>query len=158
MGQNYILALAAGIGFAAGLRSMTAPAAVSWAAHLGRLKLSGTALGFMSDAAAAGIWSLLAAAEFVVDLLPQAPNRTEPASLAVRILTGGLTGACRCASEGRPAVAGAVLGAVGAVVGAFAGFHGRTRLARRFEGKGTAIAIAEDFVAVGLACAIVFLG
>jgi uncharacterized membrane protein len=35
MNQNGVLALALGIGFVAGLRSLTAPAAVSWAAHLG---------------------------------------------------------------------------------------------------------------------------
>jgi uncharacterized membrane protein len=41
----YLLALL--IGVVAGLRTMTAPAAVSWAAHLGGLPLQGTPLAFM---------------------------------------------------------------------------------------------------------------
>ncbi len=39
MNADYIFVFAAGIGFVAGLRSLTAPAAVSWAAHLGFLPL-----------------------------------------------------------------------------------------------------------------------
>ncbi len=35
------------IGVVAGLRAMTAPAAVSWAAALGLLKLQGTPLAFL---------------------------------------------------------------------------------------------------------------
>ena len=55
------------------------------------------------------------------------------------------------------AVAGAVLGAMGGVIGAFAGFEARTRLVSGLKVKGAVIAIAEDIVAIGLACAIVFL-
>ena len=156
MNADYWLAPALGIGFAAGLRSMTAPAAVSWAAHMGRLSLRGTALGFMGTAAAVGIFSVLALAEYVVDLLPQAPNRTEPASLVVRIVTGGLSGACLCASAGHSAVVGAMLGAIGGVVGAFAGFEARTRLVKGLKVPGAVIAIPEDVVAIGLAYLIVF--
>lgn len=44
----YLLALL--IGFIAGLRAMTAPAMVSWAAHFGWLDLSGTSLAFLGNA------------------------------------------------------------------------------------------------------------
>jgi uncharacterized membrane protein len=160
MGANeyYVFALAAGIGFVAGLRSMTAPAAVSWGAYLGRLPLRGSALGFMGAAAAVGIFSLLAVAEFVVDLLPQAPNRTEPASLLVRFVTGGLTGACLCVPTGHSLLAGAALGGAGGVIGAFAGLHARLELVKGSKKPGAMIGIAEDLVAIGLACAIVFRG
>ena len=42
--------LALVVGIVAGMRAMTAPAAVSWAARLGRLNLSGTRLAFLGHA------------------------------------------------------------------------------------------------------------
>ena len=158
MNGNYTFALAMGTGFVAGLRSMTAPAAVSWGAHLGRLSLRDSVLESMGSAAAVAIFSVLAAAEFVVDLLPQAPNRTEPASLLVRILAGWLTGACVCVSAGHSTVAGGVLGAIGGVIGAFAGFLARTRLVSGLKVPGAVIAIPEDLVAIGLGYLLVFWG
>jgi uncharacterized membrane protein len=44
------------IGVIAGLRTMTAPAAVSWAAQSGRLALGGTWLAFMGYAWTPGFW------------------------------------------------------------------------------------------------------
>ena len=41
MNSGFALFLAFGIGVVAGLRSMTAPAIVAWAAHLGWISLSG---------------------------------------------------------------------------------------------------------------------
>lgn len=158
MSGNYVLLLAAGIGFVAGLRSMTAPAAVSWAAHLGMLNLRGSPLKFMGTAAATGIFSLLAAAEFVTDLLPQTPNRTAPGPLITRVVMGALTGACLCISAGRSAAAGAVLGGIGGVIGAFAGFHARMGLVKGLNAPGAMIGIAEDLVAIGMAYAIAFRG
>ena len=54
----YLLAFL--IGIVAGLRSMTAPAAVSWASYLGRLHLGGTWLAFLSYRWTPWILSLLA--------------------------------------------------------------------------------------------------
>jgi uncharacterized membrane protein len=46
--MSYIFALALGVGVAAaGLRSLTPPAVVAWAAHLGWLNLNNSALAFM---------------------------------------------------------------------------------------------------------------
>jgi len=154
---NDALLLALGIGFVAGLRSMTAPAVVSWGAHLGRLGLRGSALGFVGTAEFAVLATVMAAVEFVVDLLPQAPNRTEPASLVVRMITGGLCGACLSVAGGHSAMAGATLGAMGGVLGAFVGFEARTRLVKALKVPGAMVAIPEDLVAIGLAYAIVFL-
>ena len=56
------LTLALLIGIVAGLRAMTAPAAVSWAAHLGWLELSGTWLAFLGFAWTPWIVTALAAA------------------------------------------------------------------------------------------------
>jgi uncharacterized membrane protein len=61
------------IGIIAGLRSLTAPALVSWAAHLGWLDLSGSRLSFLGSWVATLILSLLALGELVVSPIFPAP-------------------------------------------------------------------------------------
>jgi uncharacterized membrane protein len=56
----YLLALA--IGIVAGLRAMTAPAAMSWAAHQGALRLGGTWLAFLGNVWTSWILTVLAPA------------------------------------------------------------------------------------------------
>ncbi len=158
MTSNYVLALAFGIGIVAGLRSLTAPAVVSWAAYLGWLNLQGSPLAFMGSIAAVAIFSLLALVEYVADLMPKTPNRTTPVPLIARILMGSLSGACLCASAGQSLLAGAVLGGIGGVIGAFAGYQARTRLVNGLKVKDIFIAIPEDLVAIGLGYFLVSLG
>ena len=155
MSAGYALGLAVGIGIVAGLRTFTAPAAVGWGAHLGRLGLRGSKLGMLGGAWAVGILTLLAGAEYVVDLLPQAPNRTSPGPLVARILSGGVCGGCVCLSGGHTALAGALAGAVGAVMGAFGGYQARKGLVNGLKVPDAVIAIPEDLVAIGLAALIV---
>jgi uncharacterized membrane protein len=147
---------ALGIGIVAGLRSLTAPAAVSWAACLGWLDLYGTPLAFMGSTAAVVIWSLLAVAEYVVDKLPRTPSRTRRGSLIARMLMGSLAGACLMVSARQLWLAGAVLGGLGAVIGTFGGYEIRKRLVSGLKVKDVVIAIAEDLVAIGLACLLLF--
>jgi uncharacterized membrane protein len=146
-----VLILAAGIGIVAGLRSLTAPAAVSWAAHLGWLSLRGSPFWFMGSTAAVAILSILAVIEHVADKLPRTPNRTRVGSLIERMLMGGLAGACLSVSARQPILAGAVLGGIGAVIGAFAGYEIRRRLVSALKVKDIVVAIPEDLVAIGLA-------
>ena len=155
METDLVLVLAAGIGFVAGLRSLTAPAAVSWAANLGWLDLQGTPLAFMGSTAAAVIFSLLALAEYVADMLPQTPSRTTAGPLTARIVMGALSGASLCAAAGRSLPLGAALGGVGGLVGAFAGYEARARLVRALGVRDRVIALSEDLVAIGLAWLIV---
>ena len=68
----YILAFL--IGIVAGLRNMTAPAAVSWAAYLGLLPLKTTPLAFFGAQIAPFLFTFLAIAEMIADLLPQTPS------------------------------------------------------------------------------------
>lgn len=157
MNLIYALVVAFGIGIVAGLRSLTAPAAVSWAAYLGWLNLQGTPLAFMGSSAAVAIFSLLALGEYVADLLPNTPKRTAPLPLVARILMGGLSGACLCASADQSLVAGALVGGIGSVIGAFAGYQVRTGLVRHLKVKDIFIAIPEDLVAIGLAYLLVSL-
>jgi uncharacterized membrane protein len=142
------LLLAFVIGILAGLRSLTAPAVVAWAGHFGWLRLD-PPLSFIGSAPSAVIFTLLAAAELVVDKLPQTPSRTAPLGLGARIGTGGLSGACVAAAGGQDAVVGAVLGAAGGVAGAFAGYQARTRLVEALGTRDWMVAVVEDLVAIG---------
>jgi uncharacterized membrane protein len=151
MHSDLIFALAVGIGMVAGLRSLTAPAAVSWAAWLGWLNLHGSSLAFMGSGVVVVIFSLLAIAEYVADLLPSIPRRTTPGPLVARIVMGGLCGACLCAGAGRSVALGAVLGGLGGLIGTFAGYHARRYLVQALRVKDRGIAVSEDLVAIVLA-------
>ncbi len=144
-----------GIGFVAGLRSFTAPAAVSWAAYLGWIDLQGSALGFMGSTAAVVILSVMALAEYVADKLPRTPNRTKPGPLIARVLMGALTGAALGIAASHSWVAGAALGGTGALIGAFAGYYIRKRLVSALRVRDIMVAVPEDLVAIGLAYAMV---
>ena len=150
--MSFIFVLALGVGFAAGLRSLTPPAVVAWAAHLGWLNLSDSPLAFMGSIITAFIFSLLALLELFLDLQPNTPKRTAPFPLGARILMGGLCGACLYAASNQPLVIGAILGAVGGVIGAFAGYEIRRRLVAALHFKDIFVALLEDLVAIGLAC------
>ena len=107
----YVLALL--IGVVAGLRVMTAPAVVSWAAYLGRMHLEGTWLAFLGYAWTPYILSALALAELVTDQLPKTPSRKVPMQFGARIITGGLCGTALGASGGT-LIGGLVAGVIGA--------------------------------------------
>jgi len=149
--MNYVMALAFGIGVVAGLRTLTAPAAVAWAAHLGWIHLHDSPFAFMTSTWAVLLFSALAIFELVGDLLPTTPSRTAPAPLAARIISGGFCGACLCVSANQSLFMGAALGAIGAVASAFAGYRLRKRLVTGLKVKDILIAIPEDVIALGLA-------
>ena len=136
------------IGLFAGLRSLTPPAAVAWAVHLGWLNLT-RPLSLAGSLPAVIILSLLAIVEIVVDKLPNTPNRTAPPGLIGRIVTGGFTGACVSLGGGRSAFAGAGLGVIGGIVGCFGGYQIRARLVKSLRHPDFSIALIEDLVAIG---------
>jgi uncharacterized membrane protein len=148
MTSGIVLLLAFAIGIVTGLRSMTAPAAVAWAARLGWLHLQGTPLSFMGSTAAVAIFTLLALGELVADQLPSTPARTAPLGLGARIVCGALTGAAVAVAGGQSLALGALLGAAGGVLGAFAGYQARTRLVKLLNVRDLVVALAEDSVAI----------
>ena len=150
-----ILVLALLIGVVAGLRAMTAPAAVAWAAHLGWLPLAGTPLAFLGHPAAPWVLGALALVELVTDQLPQTPSRKVPVQFGTRVLMGALCGAALAAPSGQLAL-GAVAGALGAVLGTLGGAAARAKLAQAL-GRDLPAALIEDVVAIGGALAIVAL-
>jgi uncharacterized membrane protein len=147
---NSVFLLAIGIGIVAGLRSLTAPAVIAWAAHLGWLNLHGSPLGFMGSMIAVAIFSLLAIGELVADKLPMTPNRTTPAPLLARLITGALCGACVWAAAGKSLIAGALLGGTAGMIGAFAGYEVRRRLVNNLHIHDVVVAVCEDLFAIGL--------
>jgi uncharacterized membrane protein len=146
----YLLALL--IGVVAGLRAFTAPAAASWAAHLGWLRLDDTWLAFLGYAWTPWILTLLALVELVTDQLPSTPSRTVPVQFQVRVVMGAVGGAALASA--RWLLPGALAGIVGAVIGTLAGRTIRARLAAAF-GHDPPAALVEDAVAIIAAVLIV---
>ena len=142
------LALALVLGFVAGLRTMTAPAAASWAARSGLLAVSGTGLAFMGFRFTPIVFTLLALAELVNDKLPKTPSRKTPPQFIGRLLSGALVGATVGAAA-EMLVVGIILGIVGAVAGTYGGAAVRSGLAKQF-GKDMPAALIEDFLAIAL--------
>lgn len=155
MNPGLALVLVFAIGLVAGLRSMTAPAAVAWAAHAGWIHLAGSPLAFMGSFSAVAIFTLAALGEFVADLLPMTPARTSAFPLTARVAVGLLTGACLAVAGDASIWLGALVGMLGAIAGAFGGYQARVGLVRALRVSDIAIAIPEDLVAVGLGLLVV---
>ena len=144
-----LIVVALCLGVVSGLRALTSPAVVSWAARMGVLALTGTYLAFLGYSATPWILTALAIAELVNDKLPNTPSRKAPPQVAVRALSGALVGA----SIG--VVAHALLlcltvGILGALLGTYGGAAVRGRMAKAF-GRDLPAAMVEDAVAILLA-------
>jgi len=143
------------IGIIAGLRTMTAPAAVAVGARYGLIAVAGTPLAFMGYSWTAWILCILAVGELITDQLPTTPSRKVPVQFTARVLTGALAGATLAAPQGSP-VTGLIAGIVGAVIGTLGGAAFRARLAAAF-GRDRPAALVEDVVAIGAAALIVIV-
>jgi uncharacterized membrane protein len=116
----YVLAFL--IGVVAGLRSMTAPAVVSWAARLGWLHVEDTGLAFLGFTITPYILSVLAIGELIADKLPKTPSRKAPGPFAGRILTGALCGAALGVTS-QALIGGLLAGVLGGVAGTLGGYE-----------------------------------
>jgi uncharacterized membrane protein len=128
------LAVAACLGLAAGMRTMTPAATVLLARH---------------HMVAGLVVSLLAACEWVIDLLPTTPARTKPGPLIVRVASGAFAGWLAGGGSETTRIVCAIVGACAAVVGTFAGYRARIWGIDRYGALPAAL--AEDLVAIGLA-------
>jgi uncharacterized membrane protein len=129
------LVAALGIGFVAGLRTMTAPAAVALIRHEGLLS---------------PLLVAAALAEIAIDKWPKMPSRLLSPFIFVRLASGA---ACGLFLVG--GIAAAVLGVVGALAGAHAGAWWRASMAKTGKIPDWPIALLEDAVAVALAYLVV---
>ena len=147
MGVTTVDFLAVLAGVIAGLRAMTAPAAVSWATRLGWLELSHTPLAVLGHAWTPWIFTALALGELVTDQLPTTPSRTVPIQFGTRLLMGALCGSA-VGAHGDVLGSGLVAGIVGAIIGTLGGRAVRARLAAAL-GSDRPAALIEDAVAIG---------
>lgn len=134
------------VGLVAGLRALTAPAVVSWAARAGVLAVAGTSLAFMGYKYTPIIFTVLAVAELINDKLPKTPSRKAPPGFIARVITGGLSGAT-VGAAGQSLVVGLVLGVIGAVAGTLGGAAVRQKMAAAF-GRDFPAALVEDAAAI----------
>lgn len=148
----YLLALLAGI--VTGLRTAMALAALSWAAYLSVLPLSGSWLGWLGHWLTPWLLTAAAALELVGDKLPSTPSRKVPPQFGARLVVGALCGA----AVGLPAgawIGGLLAGLVGAAIGTLGGAAARARLAALF-GRDLPAALVED--AFAIVAALLLLG
>jgi uncharacterized membrane protein len=149
MTSTLVLVFAFLIGVVAGLRAMTAPAVVCWAAHLGWINLNNSHLAWMGSTVAVAIFTLAAIGELVNDKLPKTGPRTAPPSVVVRCVMGALAGAAFAIAGSQGWIIGAVVGIVGALVGTFGGYQVRHQIVTGLKIKDLPIALLEDVIAVG---------
>lgn len=141
------------LGFATGLRTMTAGAALAW--HHDDAPRSA---GWRTWPVLRGVWGrkLMVAAsagEIVGDKLPATPSRLQLAPLGGRIAFGALAGAA-LGTEGRGkavVIRSAIVGGVGGAAGSYAGYHARKAAVDVTGLPDPAVAVVEDAIAVGLA-------
>lgn len=135
------------IGVVTGLRSMTAPAALSWGAVLGWLQLGNTWAAFLGFAFTPFILSVLAIGELIADKLPKTPSRKAALPFGGRIITGAFCGAVLGSTSGAM-ISGLLAGLIGAVAGTLGGYEFRSRLVKKTGGNDLPVALLEDAIAI----------
>ncbi len=141
-----IILLAGLMGAVAGLRALTAPTVVAWAAMLDWINLDGTWASWIGHPMLVTLLTILAVIELITDQLDKTPNRTSTLQFSVRLITGGFAGAALATAWGHP-WAGAGAGVIGAVLGTMGGYELRRKLSDNV-GIDLPVALTEDIVAV----------
>jgi uncharacterized membrane protein len=136
------------LGFVDGLRSLTAPAIVCWAARFGWLHFAGTKFAFIAHRSTLTVFTLLAIVELVLDKLPNTPARTAPVGLIARIVLGGASGLALATGAGISVSLAGVIASIGAIAGAFGGYHIRRAVVLKTHLPDLVVAIAEDAIAI----------
>lgn len=142
-----VLLLALLIGVVAGLRALTAPAAVAWAAALQWINLDNTWVEWLAHPITVTVLTILAVGELVTDKLPKTPSRRTAIQFATRLITGAFAGAVIGTAWGYK-FGGLGAGMIGAVLGTLSGAEIRRRLVAATGGRDLPIALSEDAVAV----------
>ena len=136
--KSTILRKALGLGAVAGLRSMSAPALLSRAASMGKVKgLEDTRFAPLLSPTVSYILYVLAAGEMVADKSAGIPSRISPPALLGRAASGALVGAALFVSGERRGVSGAAIGTLAAVAAAYASYYARA-------GAGEALGVPDQ--------------
>ncbi len=142
-----VLLLALLIGVVAGLRALTPPAVVAWAAVLDWLHVEGSWASWIAHPIVVGLLTVLLVIELITDQLSKTPSRKTRMQFAARLITAGFAGAVIGTGWGYEFTALAA-GVVGAFLGTIGGYEARKWLAAAF-GRDLPAALLEDVVAVG---------
>ena len=132
-----VISLALALGFVSGLRTFTPVAAV--------MLVRGGIWGIVFAVAAVG--------EYVWDVLPNTPSRTQAMGLLARLVSGAFVGWMIATMHDGSGIFSAIAGIAGAVIGTYAGHAARLAAIARIGAYPAAI--MEDLVAIGLAAFIV---
>ncbi|BBX37847.1 integral membrane protein [Mycolicibacterium mageritense DSM 44476 = CIP 104973] len=142
-----VLLLALLIGVVAGLRALTPPAVVAWAAALDWINLDGTWASWLDHPITVTVLTVLLVVELVTDQLPATPSRKTPVQFIARLATGAFAGAVIGTAWGYT-FGGLGAGIVGAVLGTLGGYEARKRLVEANGGHDLPVALVEDAIAV----------
>ncbi len=147
MTHSIVLLLALLIGVVAGLRALTAPAVVAWAALLHWVNMDGTWASWVGHPVTVTVLTILAIGELITDKLPKTPDRTTAVQFGARIILGGFAAAV-IGTAWAYTWSGLGSGVIGAVLGTLGGYAARRRLTAANDGHDLPIALLEDAVAV----------
>ena len=142
------------LGVVTGMRTMTAIAAVCWAAWLRWLPENGWAL-WTTYLVSALVFTGFALGEYLGDTLPNTPSRKEPGPVAARLVFGALVGALGAKAITEPIAGGMLAGVLGVIIGTWGGFALRKKGAE-LTGRDLPVALAESACALALAAVAVW--
>jgi uncharacterized membrane protein len=142
------IALAAGMGCIAGMRSMSAPALLS-RRMTGRFpSRDGRTVRLLSGQRTATALTCLAAGEMIADKTPFVGNRTELPSLAGRTLSGALAGAAIAGFTGTRRSSAVFIGAAAALGFTFVAYRLRKYASESTGLPDVVFGLAEDVAVV----------
>jgi len=145
------------LGALSGMRSVAGPAIASHIlSNRVSYKFSKTPLAFMQTKNVAGTLKVFAAAEFVADKMPFAPNRTDAPGLVVRVLAGSLAGASVYRVNNGNRFIGAVLGGAAALASTFGSFYLRRVIVKKTKIADPLIGAMEDVLVAGAALSLAY--
>jgi len=143
-----LMGLALLIGVIAGLRALTAPAVISWAAFLDWIPVDDKWSAWVGHPVTVAVLTALAVIELVTDKLSRTPSRRTAPQFSTRLITGAFAGAV-LGSAWHHTFSALGAGIIGAVLGTLGGAECRSRLAAATKGRDLPIALIEDVIAVG---------
>lgn len=138
-----------GIGMLAGMRTSSAPAITSQIlSHHYSKRLARSPLKFMQSKKVANTLTVLSVSELIADKLPSTPNRTQPAGVIFRGLSGALAGASIYKASGNNVLAGTLLGAASAIASTFICFSLRKSVVKNTSVPDPIIGAIEDALVI----------
>lgn len=139
-----------GIGTLAGMRTSSAPVIASQIlSHHHSKRLESSPLNFMQSKTVANVLTVLSVGELIVDKLPSTPNRTKPAGIIFRGLSGALAGASIYKASGNNVLTGTLIGAASAVASTYISLLLRKSIVKNTSIIDPIIGAIEDAMVVG---------